>query len=86
MFGPGPLHAKTLERGADGFAADALLHQLILITDCGRQAQGPQTRGPPKVPRTLGQDLFQLFHTCCGKAAWVVCGRREPSCKIAMPV
>ncbi len=67
MFCPGPFHAKTLQRGADGFATDTLLHQLILITDFGRQTQGPQTGGPPKVPWTLVQDLFQLFHAGCGK-------------------
>lgn len=33
MFGPGPLHPKTLERGSDGFATDTLLNQIGLIAD-----------------------------------------------------
>lgn len=53
MLRLGPLHSKALEGGSDRFTADTLFYKTLLITDFCRQAQGPQTGAPTKVPRTL---------------------------------
>src|SRR4051812_12500292 len=74
-----PTHPQPLEGDPDSLPRNSLFGKPLLEAHLGGHLQSPKAAVPVEASRTLVEHLSLSFSACfSSKAAWMVCGRREP--------